>query len=297
RDAAMEAPVPCAKAGFAQVSAFPVGAGDAQVGILALHFVTPRPLGVHHEQLITTLGRHLGTALEHRRLAARDRELAVSEERNLMAQGLHDSLAQGLSFLNLQVQMLDDSLRRDALGEARDIVPLLRAGVTESYEDVRELLLNFRSRLQEGDLPGAMRAAMDRLRKQTGIATSLTLTGPGLPMPTDMQLQLLFILQEALSNVRKHSGATRVDVDLHHGLPLRLSIRDNGRGFDQQLMTERAGTHVGLNIMRERATRLGATLEFINDGGVTVELNMAHMSQDDSQGGAHVREDSRIAGG
>jgi two-component system nitrate/nitrite sensor histidine kinase NarX len=65
-----------------------------------------------------------------------------------MAQGLHDSIAQGLNFLNLQVQMLEDSQKRGQFTEVEDIIPLLRAGVQESYEDVRELLLNFRTRLQ-----------------------------------------------------------------------------------------------------------------------------------------------------
>ncbi|MFA9438417.1 type IV pili methyl-accepting chemotaxis transducer N-terminal domain-containing protein [Uliginosibacterium sp. sgz301328] len=296
-DAAMESATPCSRAGFGQVSAFPVSAGESQVGILALHFIEPRELGERQQQLITTLGQHLGIALENQRLAARDRELAVSEERNLMAQGLHDSIAQGLTFLNLQVQLLDDSLRRNALDEAREVVPLLRAGVNESYEDVRELLLNFRTRLQEGDLAGAMRAAIDKLRQQTGITTSLALTGHGAVLPTDMQLQLLFILQEALSNVRKHSGATRVDVTLHNGLPLRLEIRDNGRGFDEAIMAERAGTHVGLSIMRERAERLGASLEFIDDGGVTVVVTMNRAGNDKViDGDTHGRDDTRLAG-
>ncbi|GGP25216.1 nitrate/nitrite sensor protein [Silvimonas amylolytica] len=264
----------CAEAGFQQVSAFPISAGDNHLGVITLHFADKRVVSERETQLLTTLGQHLGIALDNLRLAARDKELAVSEERNLMAQGLHDSIAQGLSFLNLQVQMLDDSLKRNATSEAQEIVPLLRAGVTESYEDVRELLLNFRTRLQEGDLPGSMQTVIDKFRKQTGIATSLKLTGQGRPLLADQQLQLLFILQEALSNVRKHSQATLVEVTLHNDTPLELMIRDNGRGFDEVEMARRAERHVGLNIMRERAERLGAQLDLINDKGVSVVLTM-----------------------
>ncbi|MBB5192550.1 two-component system nitrate/nitrite sensor histidine kinase NarX [Silvimonas terrae] len=264
----------CAEAGFLQVSAFPISAGDNHLGVITLHFADKREVSERETQLLTTLGQHLGIALDNLRLAARDKELAVSEERNLMAQGLHDSIAQGLSFLNLQVQMLDDSLKRNATTEAQDIVPMLRAGVTESYEDVRELLLNFRTRLQEGDLPGSMRTVIDKFRKQTGIAAALTITGEGRPLLADQQLQLLFILQEALSNVRKHSQATQVEVTLHNDTPLRLVIQDNGRGFDEAEMARRAERHVGLNIMRERAERLGAQLDFINEHGVSVVLTM-----------------------
>lgn len=293
--------LPCAEAGFAQVSAFPIGAGESYLGLITLHFVGQRQIAERETQLLTTLGQHLGIALENLRLAARARELAVSEERNLMAQGLHDSIAQGLSFLNLQVQMLDDSLKRNALDEAKDVVPMLRAGVTESYDDVRELLLNFRTRLQEGDLPGSMRTVIDKFRKQTGITTSLTLSGQGRPLLADAQLQLLFILQEALSNVRKHAQATQVEVALHNDAPLRLLIKDNGRGFDALQMASRAERHVGLNIMRERAERLGAQLEFINEKGVTVALTMARTAHETAnemaQGeGSHAQRDPRTAG-
>ncbi len=266
--------LPCAEAGFAQVYAVPVAAGGTELGLITLHFAQQRALPEREKQLLSTLGQHLGIALENLRLAARERELAVSEERNLMAQGLHDSIAQGLTFLNLQVQMLDDSLQRGALHEAQAAVPLLRAGVTESYEDVRELLLNFRTRLQAGDLVSTLRTVLDKFRQQTGIASTLTLSGQGRPLLADAQLQLLFIVQEALSNVRKHAHATAVEVRLHNDSPLRLVVKDNGRGLSPARRGEPAAHHVGLHIMQERAERLGAQLDVFNDAGVTVALTL-----------------------
>ncbi|WP_083459042.1 type IV pili methyl-accepting chemotaxis transducer N-terminal domain-containing protein [Amantichitinum ursilacus] len=274
--------LPCAEAGFAQVYALPVVAGESSLGHITLHFAQSRPMAEREKQLLASVGQHLGIALENVRLAARERELAVSEERNLMAQGLHDSIAQGLNFLNLQVQMLDDSLKRGALDEAHDAVPLLRAGITESYDDVRELLLNFRTRLQAGDLPGTLRTVIDKFRQQTGIAITLTLSGQGRPLLADAQLQLLFILQEALSNVRKHANASKVEVLLHNDTPLRLMIKDNGGGFDPARMAERAERHVGLSIMQERAERLGAQLQLDNDHGVTVTLTLPAVAADDA---------------
>ena len=102
-----------------------------------------------------------------------EREMAISEERNLVARDLHDSIAQGLTFLNIQVQMLDDSLRSGDVEEASGIVPALRAGVKESYEDVRELLLNYRSKLAEDDLAGALRTTVEKFRRQTGLQIEL----------------------------------------------------------------------------------------------------------------------------
>jgi two-component system nitrate/nitrite sensor histidine kinase NarX len=226
--------------------------------------------------LLETLGQLLGTAIENLRLAAREREMAISEERNLVAQGLHDSIAQGLNFLNLQVQMLDSSVRAQRFDEVADIVPALRAGVQESYEDVRELLLNFRSRLEEDDLNAALRKTVDKFAAQTGTETGFAAAGSGgAPIPREVQLQILFIAQEALSNVRKHAGASRVRVTVEDGADFLLSISDNGVGFD--IGASRDDAHVGLYIMRERAQRIGAALEIDSrpGAGTTVRLRLA----------------------
>jgi len=263
----------CFEEGFLQLGVFPLRARKRQTGTFNLHFRTPRTFSARERQWLDTLGNHLGTALENVRLAARERELAVSEERGLLAQGLHDSIAQGLSFLNLQVQMLEDSLRRGQLDEGLDIVPLLQAGVQESYDDVRELLLNFRTRLQEGDLAGAMETAVDKFGQQSGVVANFESAGDGAPLPADDQLQVLFILQEALSNVRKHARAGRVDVFYEQGGDLcLLTVRDDGCGFDAAAV--RPEQHVGLRIMKERAQRLGAELDWLSgaDGGTLVRL-------------------------
>lgn len=263
----------CEQQGFAQVTAFPIRARQEQTGYFNLYFQQPHEFTARELQLLDTLGHHLGNALENQRLAASERELAVTQERNLLAQGLHDSIAQGLSFLNLQVQMLEDCLERDNLVEAREIVPLLHAGVQESYEDVRDLLLNFRSRLGEGDLNAALEATAAKFRRQTGMKVSFTSSGHGVPLPPDEQIQILFILQEALSNVRKHAvSADQVTVTFVEGPDLLLAIHDNGPGFDAALMASRAERHVGLRIMQERAARVGATLTIESANGVTVRL-------------------------
>ena len=282
-------PPACMRLGFAQVSAFPVRARQQQTGFFTLYFHTAHPFSPREMQLLDSLGHHLGNALESLRLAASERELAVTQERNLLAQGLHDSIAQGLSFLNLQLQMLDDALARDSLDEARELVPLLHTGVQESYDDVRDLLLNFRSRLEETDLGGALASAVDKFRRQTGLKVEFERRGHGVPLPTDLQIQVLFILQEALSNVRKHAlGADRVEVLFIEGPDLELWVRDNGPGFDVARMASRAERHVGLRIMQERAERLGASLQVESDQGVTVHLRRSADPNNQPGGNDHV---------
>jgi two-component system nitrate/nitrite sensor histidine kinase NarX len=195
----------------------------------------------------------------------------------MVARGLHDSIAQGLNFLNLQVQMLEKSLQDGDRNEAAGIVPMLRAGVQESYEDVRELLQNFRSRLEEDDLSSALRKAVRKFRAQTGVDASFAADGSGgPPFPREDQLQILFIVQEALSNIRKHAQAGKVVVRVRDGQDFSLSISDNGIGFDSAAMPAAGDSHVGLHIMRERARHINADLA-IDSGrgtGTTVRLHV-----------------------
>lgn len=158
--------------------------------------------------MLETLGQHLGGALENQRLAAKARELAVLEERNLFAQGLHDSIAQGLSFLNLQAQIMAQAVDEKDQQATEETLAHIRLGIRESYDDVRELLNNFRSNLSAENLSSAIEAVLDRFR-QTGMRVELQKDSQGAPLQPDQQLQILFILQESLSNVRKHAQASR----------------------------------------------------------------------------------------
>lgn len=252
----------CQREGFASVAVFRIVARDEVLGSYSLHFRSQRKLAPAESQLLETLGQHLGVALDNRRLSAQARQLAVVQERGLVAQGLHDSLAQGLNFLNLQLQMLDGAVKRGDAAEVEEILPLLRTGVDESYQDVRELLTNFRSKLSQGDLYVAIEDTVDRFRRQTGMDTELAVgQRQGAPLAPDQQLQVLFILQEALSNVRKHSEAARVRVEVEDGRDFVLSISDDGQGYDAEEVAARGEAHVGLHIMRERAARMRAVIK------------------------------------
>lgn len=268
----------CVREGFAGIAVFRIVTQNAVLGSFSLHFSNKRDLPPAEVQLLETLGQHLGVALENHRLSAQARQLAVAAERNLVAQGLHDSIAQGLNYLNLQVQMLDDALARNAVAEVRDIVPLLRMGVNESYQDVRELLLNFRSKLEAGELRAAIEDTLARFQRQTGIPVELDMTDiDGAPLPPEQQLQVLFVLQEALSNVRKHAQASAVTVRIDNRRDFELHISDNGRGFDPAEVAARSEKqHIGLNIMQERAARMHAQLNIDtrSGGGTTVTLTL-----------------------
>ncbi|WP_253699819.1 type IV pili methyl-accepting chemotaxis transducer N-terminal domain-containing protein [Cupriavidus pauculus] len=277
---------PCRSEGFLSMAAFRLDTLHGPAGTLTLHFRVARELPPSDRQLLETMAQHLATALEHVRLSASARQLAVVEERNLVAQGLHDSIAQGLNFLNLQVQLLEDAVERGADAEVHDIIPLLRHGVEESYQDVRELLHNFRSRLTTGDLRPAVEETVARFRRQCRTEATLTMDDKGLPLQPEHQLQVLFILQEALSNVRKHAMAEHVTITIRHGRVFQLVVQDDGDGFDASRLAQRDASHIGLHIMRERAARLGARLAIdARPGlGVRIELTLPRDDMPPSRG-------------
>ena len=271
----------CMRDGFQAVSVFQIVTPEATLGTFSLHFRERTTMSPRELQLLEMLGQHLGAALDNQRLSIKARQLAVAEERNLVAQGLHDSLAQGLNFLNLQTQMLGSAVQQRRWDEVEEIVPLLKTGVSESYQDVRELLQNFRTRLGEESLRKAVDDTIGRFRRQTGLNVELHLDDrDGAPLHPDQQLQVLFILQEALSNVRKHAYASKVTVRIDNHRDFGMSIRDDGEGYDPREVAERSETHVGLSIMRERAARLGGQLQMCSAPGQGTEVSL-YLSQSD----------------
>jgi two-component system nitrate/nitrite sensor histidine kinase NarX len=152
------------------------------------------------------------------------------------------------------------------------ILDEIQAGVQESYADVRELLVHFRTRIAEGDVEHGIRTLLARLEHQTGMRTELRVSGAAMPLAPDDQLQVMHILQEAVSNVRKHAHATRVEVELARGPDYAFTVRDDGRGFDPERVQDGADAHVGLRIMRERAGRIGGTVGVRSQPGEGTEV-------------------------
>lgn len=267
----------CARAGFATVGAIPVSGTMGTIGLFNLFFKQPVDLSEGDRAVLQSLGQHLGMAIENVRLQSREREMAVSEERNLIARELHDSIAQSLAFLNLQVQVLEQALAERKDEEVAGAVSMIQRGVQEGYADVRELLQHFRTRFDQPDLDSAMRAALERFTGQGGVPTDFQTHGLGAPFSTEVETQVLYIVQEALSNVRKHARAGRVKVDLWRDREgMRLEVADDGIGFEQEGGAGQAnGEHIGLHIMGERAARIGAGLKIHSRPGAGTRVSLS----------------------
>ena len=258
------------------VSIYHIRNKQKNIGVFVLFHQAGQTHDVDIDPLLETLGRHLGAAVENMRLTALDQQMAVGAERNLMAQNLHDSIAQTLSFVNLQVQMLEDAVKRSDKGLVDDAVVQIKAGVQECYEDVRELLLNFRTRVTQEDFEEIAATVLKRFERQTHVKAHLRLLGNGLPLSSDQKLQAIFILQEALSNVRKHAHAETVLVTVRNEDDFSMTIMDDGVGIDERLMQERQQRHVGLSIMQERAQKVSGSIEIESEThvGTTVRFTL-----------------------
>ena len=250
----------CAKEGFQTVISVPVRLHERMVGELNLFYREPRTLSDDDRALLETIASHLAGAIEGLRAAALQRETAVAEERSFIARELHDSIAQSLAFLKIQLGLLRNDIKSADASRIDKTLGELDAGIHESLGDVRELLVHFRTRTNQEDIAPALKTTLQKFEHQTGLATHLDIEGDGMPLPADVQVQVLHVVQEALSNVRKHAQAREVWVEVQQTPRWRVEVRDDGCGFD----TAGAGpdeTHVGLRIMRERAQNIGATVE------------------------------------
>ena len=255
----------CARVGYQNLVSVPVRLQQRVIGEIDLFFRSEVALNADETELLDALASHLASALEGLRAAALEREAAVGEERALLARELHDSIAQSLAFLKIQAQLLRSAVQKQQPEKVQSTLDELDTGLKESISDVRELLVHFRTRTNTGDIEAALQETLQKFQHQTGLPTRLHLDGEGLPLPADVQVQVLHVVQEALSNVRKHAGASHVSLDVHKGEQWRFVVRDNGSGFDTA--QQRGETHVGTKIMRERADRIGATVQIESRSG------------------------------
>ena len=256
----------CAQAGFETVVSVPIRLHDRLMGEVDLFFHAQIDISPAERSLLDAMTVQLAGAMENLRLNALGLEAAVSQERSFLARELHDSIAQALAFLKIQVQLMRDAIAQHDAPQVDHVLGEIDLGVRECYGDVRELLMHFRTRTNAEDIEPALMTTLRKFEHQTGLKASLSMGAHGLPLPPDIQIQVLHIVQEALSNVRKHARASQVWLDVVQQPHWRLEVRDDGLGFASQ-QSAPDETHVGLRIMAERADRLGAVLELLSTPG------------------------------
>lgn len=217
------------------------------------------------EQIALALGQEWKNEQSHR--------LMLAEERATIARELHDSIAQALAYLKMQVAQWQTLHSRGATSD--DLSPItarIKDGINAAYGQLRELLVTFRLRLDDPGLEAAIKATVAEYKERGKLKIQLNYEIGALPLRANAEIHILQIVREALSNVVRHAEASEVTIDVcQEAGQLWLSIRDNGKGLPDQ----NAGImHHGVTIMGERAQSLGAdfSMSGLPEGGAQVRL-------------------------
>ena len=251
-----------------ELVAVPVQYQDRILGVYNLFLDRPlAAMGEDMHDLLISVGRHLGLAIEKARLESEARRLAIMEERNLIGNELHDSLAQSLIGMRLQLKMLSEALARKDFGAARYEANGLRRAMTQANADLRDLLTNYRLKIDDAGLAQTVANLVERFGRETGIAVFLQNDCRAIALTPAQEIQVFFIIQEALANIRKHSGARNVRIMLNNEDDLyTVLIEDDGLGMGGPEQPP-PGEHAGLAIMRERTARLPGQIVIESEPG------------------------------
>ncbi len=224
-----------------------------QYGLLIACLPEGARLNADHQQLMDALAEQLTTALALSRQQQRQQQLVVLEERNAIARELHDSIAQSLSCLKMQVSCLQ--MQGEALpADSRVLLQQMRNELNTSWRQLRELLTTFRLQLTEPGLRPALEASCQEFSAKMGIPVTLNYQLPPRLVPTHQAIHAVQIAREALNNSFKHAHASEAGIDAHlAGDLVTLTIWDNGQGIREPTIP---GNHYGLVIMRDRARSL-----------------------------------------
>lgn len=227
-------------------------------------------------ELFTSLGYHLGMAVHKAHLDKEAKKQTIFRERLTLAHELHDSLAQSMVSLRFQCKALDDSINNSNLDSASKDVTKLRLGVDKANAELRELLAHFRAPIDERGLVPALSDILKKFREEQQLMVFSQFDCDDPRPPMHIQRQVIRIVQEALANVRKHADARilRLLLRVSEQGEYYLLIEDDGHGFEGRVKG-RAGDHVGLKVMRERAEHINAKLSVESEPGEGTRVELS----------------------
>jgi two-component system, NarL family, sensor kinase len=252
-------------AGLRYHASIPLYFQDKPLGIMNVTGPEWRKLTPEELRLLSTIAYQVGIAVERARLAENATRLARAEERTRIAREIHDTLAQGLTAIALNIEGAMHRLDRRP-DQARERLERALAMARENLDEARRSVLDLRAaaRLEGKPLAEALAGLARAFTSDTGIPVRLQAAHIG-QLPLRTESELFRIAQEALTNVRKHAHAREVEVALRRrGPTLSLTVRDDGRGFSSRIRHRDGHGLVG---MRERAKLLGGRLSISSSPG------------------------------
>jgi len=240
------------------------------LGLLIVARRHPDRVADQEKDLLGIVGYHLGGLIDNIHLYEQVQTLAILRERDRIAREMHDSLAQVLGFLSLKAKLASEHLALRRWPEARSEVGEIAEAADSAYHDVREAILGLKESISpELGLVGTLKEYLEKFSRQSGIAARLVVQDEAsLSFQPAVELQLIRAIQEALTNVRKHARASHAVITMERDDGwAKITIEDNGQGFEPAKVLGSRGQRFGLQTMVERVSSIGGTLGVISSPG------------------------------
>lgn len=259
---------------IASVLCAPMTADDVPLGVIVLGSRRRKAFAGQETRLVSAIAAQAALLAQNARLYARLEHQAILAERGRLAREIHDGLAQTLGYLKMRAGQIAHWVNDGQTERAGEALRDLSRTANEAYLDLRAALDGLRVSLEAHDFTSQLQRLASDFEKQANVAVTLALD-PGVDPPASIAAQshLLRIVQETLTNIRKHAAASRVTVTLaRRDNRACLAIEDNGRGFDAG--RDIPDAHHGVRLMRERADLLGAELQVASAPGQGTRVNI-----------------------
>lgn len=256
-----------------RVIAVPMQHKGKVLGIYNLFMEADRAIPEEVSLLFRSISEHLGMALENARLTRENLRVTLMNERQMLANEMHDSLAQTMAYMKMRLALLHESVEDGDCERSLGYLNEVNEALESAYSSLRELLTQFRNRMDPRGLMPALQDLAAQFRDRTGIGLDLANQVPDLNLTPDQEVQVFHIVQEALANIYKHAAAQQVVVSIEmKDERYHVAIEDNGIGLS---ITEAAPMRFGLSIMRERAQRLGGDIQYQGRPGQGTRIELA----------------------
>lgn len=256
------------------VRVFPLRHGERAYGVLALFGSGEHDIHPDVTAMLPALAELVGLALDNCRMSEEKLVASLAQERLLLANEIHDALAQNLTSMRMRASLLRTAMHHQDLARAENYLSEINASLSVAHARVRELITHFRTEMDPRGLLPALESTIAELGEAGTMKIGFINRVRALDLTAEQELQVFYIVREALTNAVRHSGATEVRLSLARWADrYEFEIEDNGVGIEAH-NAEQHG-HFGLNIMRERARRIGGRLaiEALAAGGTRVHLS------------------------
>lgn len=249
--------------GEERVFVLPLHYRDKPCGVLNLFFSSACEIPDVISTLLPAIGDMLGLALENARLAKQTLHHSLMEERQMLAGEIHDSLAQNLTFMRMRTALLRDSLSRRDETRTLGCLAELDESLALAHSHVRELITDFQVQMDPHGLVHALDDAVSTMDGLGGVRLEFENRVDTVNLNADQERQVFHIVREALANIVKHAQAQhgRLTLEQNEGMYL-VTVEDDGIGLPGGRGADTSHGHFGMDIMHERARRIGGRIEF-----------------------------------